>query len=187
MNYHGEIFSAQQPPVGEKGGAQSIQTQTPNTIAQEKSNKAVKQEDLNDGNKQKLRFNKLVEKSQRVLIELSSVFPFDLFPDTITIDESKLNIIIRVFFFSETVHSIPIKSLKDISVETSIFFGTLKVIPDGYPGQPIIVKFLKKDEAIKARRIIQGLTVASREGIDITQIPNQELKNKIEDLGKTLR
>lgn len=131
------------------------------------------------------RFNLLLKGANRVLLKTSAVFPFDFFPDEITIDESKVNIIFRDFFLSEDVHSIMIEMIRDIEVEAGPFFAVLKLVPDGYPGHALELRYLKKGDALKARRIIEGLMLARRHGVDPAQLDNLDLIERIETLGKT--
>src|SRR5687767_10553618 len=116
------------------------------------------------------KLEKLLHRSTRTLLKIQTVWPFDLFPDDVAIDESKINIVQREFFASEIVHSIPISSIKDIELECSVFFATLHVVPDGYPQKEVVVPYLKKNEALRARRIIQGLIVTRKENIDLSKV-----------------
>lgn len=135
-------------------------------------------------NRHNEKLRELVDGTNDLLLKVSTVFPFDFFPDELTIDEYKVNIVFREFFYSEDIHSIMIPLIKDIEVETSLLFGTLKIVPDGYPAQPVCIKFLKKGDALKARRIIQGLMVSAKIGVDTTQIANSVVKREIEDVGR---
>ena len=57
----------------------------------------------------------LVKKSNRILVTISThKFPFDLFPDTINIEEGRLTIINRNFFLSSQVHNFYIKYIFNI-------------------------------------------------------------------------
>jgi len=131
------------------------------------------------------KFADVLNASGKVLFKASSVFPFDLFPDEITIDECKINIVFHEFFLSEDIHSITIDMIKDVKVEHGPFFASLKIVPDGYPGQPLEVRYLKKEDAIKARRIVQGLIVARKQGLDPAKLDFYDFINKIESLGAT--
>lgn len=137
---------------------------------------------VRDGEKAKL--ENLVQRTDRVLLKISAVFPFDFCPDEIIIDENKVNLVIREFFFSAQTHSIMIKMIKDVAIECSPFFATFKLVPDGYPGEPIVIRFLKKNDATRARAIILGLMVSLKEGVDPTKAPTKELKKNIETVGK---
>ena len=131
------------------------------------------------------KFTTVLNASEKILFKTSSVFPFDLFPDEITIDECKINIVFHEFFLSEDIHSITIDMIKDVKVEHGPFFASLKIVPDGYPGQPLEVRYLKKEDAIKARRIVQGLIVARKQGLDPAKLDFYDFINKIESLGAT--
>ncbi len=130
------------------------------------------------------KLQKILGRSNTVLFKASSVFPFDFFPDDLTIDENKVNIINREFFLSEDVHSVLIEMIKDVHVESSVLFATLQIVPEGYPNAPMEVKYLKKSDAFRARRILQGLMVCLQEKIDLSKIDPEELQKKFEDVGK---
>lgn len=131
------------------------------------------------------KFEQLANNANRVLLKIRSVFPFDLFPDEITIDPVKVNIVTREFFLSSTIHSIYIKNILDVIVDCSPFFATLKIMYEGFGPNTVNVKFLKKDEAQKARRIIQGLAVAAKEGVDLTKLKTEDIISKAENIGST--
>jgi len=135
------------------------------------------------------RFEKLVAKSKRVLLRISAVFPFQLFPDHIILDESKVNIIHRQFFLIKQIQSIPIQHIQDVEVDTAIFFATLKILPMGFSvvgfdENWVKVEYLWRNDAIRARRIIEGLLIGIREGIDFSKVETKQFVQKIETLGK---
>ena len=49
--------------------------------------------------------------------------------------------------------------------------------------QEIRIPYLRSNDAIRARNIIQGLIIAKKEGIDVSKLTHKELVEKIEDLG----
>ena len=130
------------------------------------------------------KFEDLVEKTSQPLFKIKTAIPLDPFPNEIIIDINKVNIIFRYFFRSQHIHSIYIKDISDIIVETSLFFSTLSLVDVGFTENSIDINYLKTDEALKARRIIQGLIIAHKNGIDFskTEIPN--LRDSLEELGK---
>lgn len=136
---------------------------------------------------------KLIEQTSHVLLKTSTVFPFDFFPDDITIEQNKVNVVCREFFFSEDIHGILIKTIKDVEVQTSLLFATLRIVPDVYAGKPIVVKYLRKSDALRARRIILGLMTiresndndsTQENNIDLTEISKEGVKRRVEELGK---
>jgi hypothetical protein len=140
----------------------------------------VKIEEIN-----KDRFHNLVKASNHTLFKISSVFPFDLFTDEISIEITQINVIKRFFFATAHLQTIPIKNVADIFVQTSLIFASLRIIDSSYIENSIQVDNLKKDDACMARIIIQGLVVANKEGIDLAKIPRSTLMEDIESLGKT--
>lgn len=132
-----------------------------------------------------VKFDSLVRGCRRMLFRISAIFPFDLFPDEIIIDECKVSVVFREFFFSDDIHSINIEQIRDVDVETGPFFAKLQIVPDGYPSKPLIVRYLSKKQAYRARSIIQGLMVAKRNNIDLGKIDEPDLAGKLESLGRT--
>ncbi len=146
---------------------------------------------IREEEKSRHKMDELIEKSNRVLFRTSTVFPFDFFPSEIIIDENKVSIIKKTFFWSEEVHSIMIKDITDVLIQTIPFFATLIICDDSSGENQINISFLKKDEAIKIRKIIQGLMVSLKGlsspmlgSIEVTSIPQWELIKKLETLGE---
>ena len=133
------------------------------------------------------KLRELTRKSSQVLFQLRSVFPFDFFPDTITINANKIDIVQSEFFFSYQTTSVPLKNIANVEVDTSLFFSTLKLLNIRAPMRPISVSFLKNDEAVKAKEIIDGLLVATEQGADVSSLEPQKFLPNIEAVGKSFR
>lgn len=125
----------------------------------------------------------LVNSSQSPLLHTKSVFPFDFFPDQLSIEIAQINVVKKNFFFTHHIQSIPIKNVADVFLQTSLLFASLKIIDSSYIENSVKIEYLKKDDACRARRIIQGLVVANKEGIDLNGIPTSSLIQKLEQLG----
>jgi len=127
----------------------------------------------------------LVKKSNRILISISShALPFDFFPDTINVEEERIAIINRHFLSSE-VHSIDIKDISNVFINSTIFFSQLVIISKTYEENEIKVKNLRNDEAIFIRRIIEGLRIFVNKKIDTSGFTKKELISKLEELSTT--
>lgn len=127
----------------------------------------------------------LVKKSNDHLLTISTVFPFTLFPNLVHIDPDKVTVTFKEFFASENFQTVLIKEITHLEVQTDLFFGSLKLRDSGDRAHVIFIKFLKKKEAEKARSIIQGLIVGTKQGIDFTQFEPQEVIKKVEELGQS--
>jgi hypothetical protein len=133
--------------------------------------------------KNNIELDALVTSSQIPLYTLSAVFPFDFFPDQISIEASQVNFMIKSFYFTYQIQSIPVKNIADVYLQTSPFFASLKIIDSSYIENSVQVDHLRKSEASIARRIIQGLVIASKQGLDINGLPPKQLVQKLEQLG----
>src|SRR5690348_14171043 len=122
---------------------------------------------LSPEKKEKEKLQSLIDKPQKPLLVISTVFPFDFFPDTLVIETIKVHLISRHFFASEQIHSFLVKGIADVFVETGPIFATLNILLQMVTreNQQTQIKNLWKHDAVKARDIIQGLIIASRENI----------------------
>jgi hypothetical protein len=127
----------------------------------------------------------LVRKSNRILKSISShAFPFDIFPDTINVEEGRITIINRHFLSSE-VHSIDIKDISNIFINTTIFFSQLVIISRTFEDNEIRLRNLRTSEAVYIRRIIEGLRIFENKQVDTSNYTKEELISKLEDLSTT--
>ncbi len=131
------------------------------------------------------RLRSLAVGANRVLLQVSTVFPFDLFPDSIIVDENKISVIKRDFFANKRMFSTFHKDVVSVTLNTSLFFATLIIEIVGVENRPPPIKYLLKNDAIKARRLILGLAAAAKEKIDVKEIPLSELYNLTQQIGKS--
>lgn len=141
-------------------------------------------EEVKEGIKYEEDFGNLVEKSDRVLIEIKAVFPFDFFPNEVSVDVNKVNII-NNYLLSRRIHSVLIKDICDVYVHKGVLFSSLNIIDWGFDkNKPICINYLKIGEADSALKIIQGLLVGVKQNIDLARIDVPDFKSKIEILGE---
>ena len=128
----------------------------------------------------------LVRKSNRILASISThKFPIDLFPDTLNVEEGRINIITRDFFFSSQVHSVDIKNIANVFINMAPFFAQLVIVSKTFTENEIRLKYLWKEQAIEIRRIIEGLRIFLNEGIDTSVYTKRELITKLKELSNT--
>lgn len=131
------------------------------------------------------KFNHMVDQCEVPLLKITTVFPFVFFPNDVIVDVNKVTIIFRNFFASEQVHSVLVKDISDVVVETNPIFAVLKIVDIGYTDNTIDINYLKRSDAEKARRVIQGLVMIQRNGIDLSKVECDDLLQKVENLGTT--
>ena len=127
----------------------------------------------------------LVEKSNRILASVTSVFPFDFFPNTVNVEEGRITVIVRNFFLSSQVHSVDIKDISNVFIDLAPFFAQLVIVSKTFARNQVKINFLKKNEAIFARRMIEGLRVFESKQIDTSVYSKEELVNKLLELSTT--
>jgi hypothetical protein len=133
---------------------------------------------------QREKFEQLVDQSGKIILNVKTVWPFDLFPNEITIDLNKVNIYFKEFFWSGQLRSVPIEKISSVFAETGLFFGTLKITSEDFIENAVDIKYLWREDAIHARRIIQGLMSVAKQRIDLTKISTHELPEKIAEIGR---
>lgn len=128
---------------------------------------------------------KIVRKSHQLLASAQTVIlPINLFPDSVTVDRTKVTITKRTFFWSSSVISIRIEDVLNIACSTGPIFGSLTVSSrvmnstDHYE----IDYFWRKD-ALYLKQLIQGYVIAQHNQIETSHLKRDELISTLLDLG----
>jgi hypothetical protein len=151
--------------------------------SQAKSQKKRDDSTSNTDPKVEKQLENVVNESHVVLAKARSVFPFQLFPDTISIDRHKLTIIYREFFWVEKTVSVPIENIKNIEADIGPFLGSINITSDLFINNTQEVKYLTSGDARRIQKLVQGAVVAQREEIDLNKIGTKKLRNLLIDLG----
>jgi hypothetical protein len=127
----------------------------------------------------------VVATAHQPLYKATTVFPFTMFPDTVTIDRSKLTITHRVFFAVADVISIKIEDILNVIPHVGPFFGSIDVHTRYFdPHKPYKVTYLWRGDALKIERIMQGYSIAMAKDIDCSALGNKELATMLDRLGQ---
>lgn len=157
--------------------------ETPQTTEEKGQEEAVKNLARNtEKNRQVV--EDMVNSSNRILLRVSSIFPWDLFPSSIIVEETRVTIIHRQIFSSQ-VHSVDIKNISNIFIGTGILCAQLTLVSDTFTQNKIVIDRLWKKEAILMRRIIEGMRMFVKENIDTTNYTPDELVSKLKELSTT--
>jgi hypothetical protein len=146
--------------------------------------KELKKDELLETKKQEEKLENLTENAQKLLFKCSSIFPFDLFPDELTIEPTQVNVCKKTFFLTNRLQSVPVKNISDVIVQTVPFFASIKVVDQFFVDNSFQLDFIKKEDAERARNIIQGLIIASKEGVDVARIDRKQLIERVEKMGQ---
>lgn len=130
--------------------------------------------------------NSLVNKTHNALLVVRSMRIFDLFPDKLIIDENKVSFIYNDAFGVKSIHSVLIENITYVEAQISFIRGSLIVADSSNYRHPIQLKIsnLRKESAIRARKLIQGLVHAKIFRVDCSQFTPYDLENNLEELGR---
>lgn len=123
----------------------------------------------------------LVKKSNRCIISITSGFPLDFFPSTIIVEESRVTFMFKQFMSSQS-HSVDIKDISNVFIESSMFFSTLQVVSRTYIQNDIKIGYLNKTKAREVQNIIEGLRTFAENNINTSNYEIPELISKIGEL-----
>jgi hypothetical protein len=126
----------------------------------------------------------LTEKSQDILYEASTVFPFTLFPDTITLDREKLTIAHRLFWRTANITSTPVSEIMSCEANVGPFFGSLHLTFRFFTDNQRTLSFLWRHDAEEMQRLIHGYIIAHRREVDCSNVNIEDLKKLLVELGQ---
>jgi hypothetical protein len=151
---------------------EKVQTET-EMSAQSKAQK--KEKDL----------KKIVSQSTQVLMTANTVFPMSLFPDTVTLDRTKVTITRRDFFWSSDTLSIRIEDILNVQVSLGPLFGSLTIASRVMSTvDHFKIGHLWRSDAIRLKHIIQGYMIAQHNKIDTSHLSKDELIETLVELGR---
>lgn len=134
-------------------------------------------------NEQKLR--DATARSHEVLFKAQTVFPFNLFPDSVIVDREKLSIINRFFFRVAKITSVPIKDILSVEADVGPFFGSIYLTSRYFFTNPHSINFLWRKDALELQKLLQGYIIASEQDINCFNINRNNLVGLLEDLGQS--
>ena len=135
--------------------------------------------------KSKKELEKLAKKSRFKIFHAQSIFPFNFFPDSITIYTNKINVVHRDMLSFQNF-PILIGDIKTSIDSGGIIYATLNVEVVGYEQNPPPIKRLSPQDAATARKYILALLEAHREGIDFEYLSKEECIKYLDEIGDAL-
>ena len=128
------------------------------------------------------KLDKLAKETNKVIYEISSVWPFQLFPDRLIIDESKITVVRRGLFFKRVL-PITFDKIGTIKVNRSFMFASMEFDANLFTHAPSPLTHLYPKEANKAKKYIIGLMQAVNSGVDLSKLSIDEVREKLEKIG----
>jgi hypothetical protein len=132
--------------------------------------------------KEEDKLSALARLSNTVLFETKSIFPFEIFPDKITICLNRIAVSYNTPFLKDE-RPIPIEFINTAHITRGYFFSTLSIETFGVE-KPNPISHLKTNEARIARRYILALVECKKNGVDFRGYEIAEIKKKLLEIGK---
>ncbi len=172
-------------PPEQRSVKKPILVDTPHLSDQEieKARKEVLTNEIKKEEQARQTMENIIGNAPRVLFRCSAVFPFDFFPDEVSIEETRINIIQREFWATAAIKAVGINEITEVAVNTTLLFATLRIGSRAFTENLVEIRFLNKKEAMKARRIIEGLRILNGENVDLSALELSELVSKVEEIG----
>jgi|SRR6185437_6270443 len=126
------------------------------------------------------KFHKLLAEKKK-LYQISAIFPLQLFPDQLIIDTQKITLIYNQLL-GEVRETILIDQIGDLDLTLGPLFRSLNILSISHGKQWLKISQLRRDQALRAKRIIEGLIIARRGNIELDD-SDQKLTNELEILG----
>lgn len=135
--------------------------------------------------RKKEELDEIIKRSNEVLAEASTVFPFTLFPDTVTVERSKLIITQRTFFFTSRTLTIHIEDVLNVGGNVGPFFGALRIAIRGLTSEDhFVINFFWRRDAIHLKHMLQGHIMAQHDNIDYRHLEKDKLIKALLRLGQ---
>jgi hypothetical protein len=119
-----------------------------------------------------------------ILFTASTVFPFVLFPDTISMDRQQLTIVHRSFFSTANTISVRIEDVLNLESNVGPFFGSIHIFSKFFTNDIKSVSFLSRSNTLKIQRLVQGYMIAHHRKIDCSTVEKNQLIVLLNDLGQ---
>lgn len=126
----------------------------------------------------------LIERSNEVLAKATTIFPLDPFPDTITLDRTKLTVTTRGFLRAD-IMSIRIEDILNVSSYVNPFFGSLTIATRVLSSDDhFTIRLLPRQDAIHLKHVIQGFVIARHNNIVCDHLSREDLLETLMELGR---
>lgn len=139
---------------------------------------------MNDTQKQLHDLEELAAGNQDTLIEVHTLFPFQIFPGILTVEKNKIEFT-QYHWLNKVTESMLIQDIASIKIQTFIFTATLEIgskLPN--PELSLLsISNLPIREARAAMDIIQGLKVTLDARVDLSSIPTTQVVEQVQEIG----
>lgn len=118
-----------------------------------------------------------VDKNNACLFCFNSVFPFDLFPDTITVDKLKISIIERDFLINKRIVTLPLTGTLNVRVDTGPLLAQIQIFDGSVDTSPVVIKNISNSDALQFQQLVEGIVIGMRQGVNLREMKTSEVRD----------
>lgn len=127
---------------------------------------------------------KIVRRSQQVLGFARTVFPITLFPDSITVDRTKVTITKRDFFWTSNTISFQIEDILNVSCSIGPLFGSLTIASRVMSTiDHFTINYLWRGDTVFLKHLLQGHVIAKQNKLETDGMSREEMVKALCDIG----
>lgn len=123
----------------------------------------------------------LAKNTSATLLNIKAVWPFDFFPSELIVEEQRIILNYRTFFFTSEIVTILISDIAFCEISRSLFFASINI--QNSFGIDNTIKWLKNADAMKAKELIDGLQIKTKSGIEVNEASMEERKKAYIKIG----
>lgn len=150
----------------------------------EDEHKTEKNNKQKSGKKAEEIIHKEIYKAQEIVFRCKTRFPFDIFPDIISLDTEKITVQSSYFFLIGEAKTYEITTIKTIITDDAFFFSTVSLYGDDEKKPLLFLKNLSHTNARMLYDLIRGILQAKKSNVELNDIPQYKLFNYLMQLGK---
>lgn len=127
---------------------------------------------------------KMVRRSHEMLGSARTVFPITIFPDSITVDRTKVTITKRDFFWTSNTISFQIEDILNVSCSIGPLFGSLTIASRVMSTiDHFTINYLWRGDTIFLKHLLQGHMIAKQNKLETDGMTREEMVKALCDIG----
>ncbi len=119
------------------------------------------------------------------LLKIKGIWPFDLYPDELIIQEKRIIVKQNYFPFYSIINSLPVIRIMVFEITHALFFSSVLIKGVYKDDLNATISWLKHSEAQKAKDLIDGLRLRDSESIEIMEREKKRVGEAIRLIGHT--
>lgn len=117
------------------------------------------------------------------LFRLKSIWPFELLPDVLIIEEKRIVIHEKSFPYFITTQTVPLDRIFVFQITKSLFFSSIYIKADYSSNVDHTIHWVKHEDAKRAKEIVDGLKLKQAESVKVPEANSDKYMQTLQVLG----